>query len=279
LNFSLENNYAVLSDNVIPILARYGETKLNCTFDMPEYIEDCKLAASWYKEGYLPKDIAIMKDETKNAYFTDGKVFCKFDGMNPTTASGMSTDNVKYIQKQMTDAHYGITNLNGGQYTVSRTSKNPERSLMLLDAVHSDKTLNNILAYGIENKNYTKVSDNVVHILPNTGYDNSWQWAYPNNILNYLKDTDPPDKYDQLKKFADSCTPDPSTGFKFNTEKYNTVISATKTITGENLLINGVYADIDSRVAKVRKELQDCGFYSFMDDVQKAFDEWLASKK
>ena len=69
----------------------------------------------------------------------------------------------------------------------SFTGSYPARAMMFLNLLHTDKYLINLLNWGIENKHYKKVSDNVIDYAPGvdaktTGYSMNQSWMFGNQL-------------------------------------------------------------------------------------------------
>ena len=56
----------------------------------------------------------------------------------------------------------------GSMNAIPASCENPERVLMFMNRLYSDKALVNLLVYGIEGTHYTKVSDNIIDFAAGT---------------------------------------------------------------------------------------------------------------
>ena len=56
---------------------------------------------------------------------------------------------------------------------VSRTCQNPEVVMQFMELFNTDKYLHNLIVYGIEGKNYTKIDDNTIDPIRGSGYGNA----------------------------------------------------------------------------------------------------------
>ena len=62
----------------------------------------------------------------------------------------------------MSQPYLGTSDVNRVSWAVASTCKNPEKALEFLNLTYTDKDVINLIIYGIEGKDYVKVSDNVV---------------------------------------------------------------------------------------------------------------------
>jgi putative aldouronate transport system substrate-binding protein len=272
------DSYSALADDVIPIRAAGKSTKLSLRCDMPEFEEAFKMAVEWYKKGFLPKDAPTMNVSTQEALKKEGKVFVVDANVLPGMDKQSSNDKVTWVQVATEQAKLSNKDLGGSQNSISSTSKNPERALMFLNLVNTDKTLNNILAFGVEGKHYTKVSENVIKPIENSGYSHGWQWAYGNQLINFLKADESPNKWKDIEEFNKSCIADPNVGFNFKLDNYQQIVAATKAVNDTSYIGWGV-GEVEKELDKLRKGYTNAGTYKLLEDVQKAYDEWLKNKK
>ena len=128
--------------------------------------------------------------------------------------------------------------------------------------------LSGIVIYGIEGKHYTNVSDNVIKLIPNSGYDMSTnQWMIGNVYNAYTKDTENPDKYVELKNFDDSATVSAICGFRFVTEPVQAEIAACKAVEKqfETQIALGAI-DPTTVIDEYRKNLESSGINKIIND-------------
>lgn len=163
----------VTGDNSYGVEALAGTTKVMDLFEIPEIVNAMKMSRDWYQKGYIDKNAAT--DAATNSQKTaadkaDGKVFAYVGNTYPGVAALNSNDKVTWVQKQTTDAYTDLQDQRGSMNSISITSKNPERALMFLELVNTDPVVNNLIAWGIENKNYVVSSPGVIHQITDSNY-------------------------------------------------------------------------------------------------------------
>ena len=276
----LYSYYPVLADDVITLRAKRGTTKVEVLYDLPEYKEYALLMREWNIKGFIPSDRPIMQQNALNEFRNNGKVFLAEANNIPGDEEKRSNDKVRWVNLALQPPTLRNKDLGGSQNAVSATSKNPDRALMFLEYVNTDAYVNNLLAFGIEGKHYKKINTNTIEPIKDSGYSHGWQWAYGNQFLNYLKVGEDDKKWELYEQFNSKCIPDPNLGFYFNTEKWEHVINAQKTLINEYYLGYGIVKkSVDEDLAELKKRLKDIGFYDFRDAVQQAYDEWLKNNK
>lgn len=248
--------------------------------DVPEIMDDFKLAHRFYKEGLVKEDILTNYSDTTQR-LNNGQTFCALFPLKPGKVEETFGDSrYEFAQEFVTEARKGTTIGVSSMNAISSTSKNPARVARFLELLNTDKYLYNLVIYGIEGKHYTKVSDNVIKLIPNSGYDMSTnQWMIGNVYNAYTKDTENPDKYVELKNFDDSATVSAICGFRFVTEPVQAEIAACKAVEKqfETQIALGAI-DPTTVIDEYRKNLETSGINKIIEEVQKQINEFLADK-
>ncbi len=272
----------VTGDDTYGAAARYGDTKLLCPTETQEMADAYRLTRDWYLKGYVYKDAATEAasgDSSKSTSLqNDGLVFAYVSNLIPQQDANRSNEKVTWIQKELVKPRISAKDLGGSMNSISSTCRNPERALMFLELVNTDKTLNNLIAWGIEGTNYTIVSENVIHQDDKSDYVHTNQWVFGNQFLNYLKDTESPTKWDEFKSFNEKAVSDKSLGFVFTkADDIKTEIAAVRLAYSKTYLWSGCQ-DVDEELPKLIDQLKKAGVDTIISTVQTEYDAWLASK-
>jgi putative aldouronate transport system substrate-binding protein len=194
----------------------------------------------------------------------------------------MSNTNVKYVQKRMSEIYVDYEAPLGAMQTISRTSENKERALMLLDLMYTDKTLYNMVMYGIEGKHYKKISDNVVEQLPKNVYKNNGnQWQFANQLLCYLTKDDDPQKWAQMATYNRNAKPFITNGFVYSgVDKFKSEYTACANVAKEfgDALKAGV-SDSAKGIPQMTAKLKEAGMNKYLSDIQAELDKWVSANK
>jgi len=268
-------------DSAVPgeIYADKPDTKVFNRYETPEYMEKVRFLRKWYLAGYIDKD-AAAKTSTYDQKKKNGKYFAITAGTKPGADAEMSNDKVTWIQKPMTKIYSTDGNLSGAMNAISSTSKNKERALMLLELTYTDKELNNMINFGIENKHYVKISDNFIKLIPDSGYYFGAEWMFGDQTLNYLKEGEDPDKWKKFEEFNNQAVPFKSIGFSYDNSQWKNEYAAIKSIIqelGDPLDVGAI--DPEKYVPQLIEKLRKAGTEKYIPDIQAKFDEWLASKQ
>ena len=170
-------------------------------------------------------------------------------------------------------------------FGISKTSKDPERAMMFLNLLYTDKYLLNLLDWGIEGKHYVKVSDNIIDYpqgvdAASVAYNLNLPWMFGNQLNSYIWKTEDKDIWDQYKKFNDSAQKSTALGFVFDPEKVKNEVAATQTVITQfnGSLITGT-VDPDKYIPQFVAKLKEAGMQKIIDEKQRQLDEWAKTKK
>ncbi len=215
--------------------------------------------------------VSNMKNEVKRfVWKADGQPYAE-NGWGQALGREVVTSSI--VSPYVTNA-----STTGAMTAISATSKHPEKAMELINLVNKDSTLRNLLMFGIEGTHYEKVSDNQIKRDPNGPYSVT-SWAYGNLFDTYVLDSDPVDKWDAFEEFNQGAKTSTILGFKFDTEKVVTQMSAVSNTFKE--FIKPLYTgsvDTEETLEKLNKKLYDSGLEDIKVELQRQLDEWKKKK-
>lgn len=251
--------------------------KLVNIYATPEYKHYLDVVRGWYQKGYINKDAPTIKsvDDVTKA----GRAVVTYsNGLNPGTE--VSVSNNRYNSKPvvfapLTDflisSNPGIATVNA----ISATSKNPDRAMMFLNLLNTDKELFNTVAYGIEGKHYDKSGDNVIKIKQDGGYAPNSSWIYGDTFNGYLLDGQPADTFEVQKQTNESAKPTLVSGFKFDPSGLTTEIANVQSVLDEYCPgLNTGAVDPAKKLPEFLDHLQKAGLDKIIAEAQKQVDAW-----
>ncbi|RAU92346.1 ABC transporter substrate-binding protein [Paenibacillus sp. YN15] len=266
--------------NVPGAIAIGKDTTVFNQWDTPEIREIYELMRSWNQKGFFQKDPTTQTDAS--AYVKAGTLFAQWQSLKPGKDKEMSASrNYEFVQVDITTPYVAATGPAGAMTSISRTSKNPERAMMLLNLLHSDKEILNTLVMGIEGTHYTKVSDNVVKKTDQAAnYAPGINWKIGNQFLNYLYDNEDPQKWEKFQAYNKSAQVSPLLGFTYDATNVKNEESAIVNIYKEynDGLGTGVL-DPAKALPEYIEKLKKAGMDKVIAEKQKQVDEFLKNKK
>lgn len=243
-----------------------------------EDLDNYRLSSKWYKAGYIFKDAATAKMAD---YETKGQMAVIFHNvLKPGLEAEMKVKNsgnevvLVPLSDWFSNGYSATTN-----QAISRTSQNPDRAMMLLNLVNTDKALYNLLSNGLEGVHYDKVSDNVVKTKADSRYKPNMDWVFGSVFNAYLKEGQPADVWEQTKKVNATPNVNPVGGFKFNSDPVSTEIANLNAIRSEYKkgLTTGTL-DFDTTWPTYYEKLKKAGEEKYVAEVTKQFNEFLKNK-
>jgi putative aldouronate transport system substrate-binding protein len=276
--------YDVLGVGPGAISRAAGDTKVIDLFEQPDFMAGAKLMREWFLKGYINKDAASKKDMEYLAVKA-GKAASYGQSGKPGIAFQESRNCGKDVIYLPFDKPYMTTDdAASAILAVPNTATDPARSIMFGNLLFKDKYLVNLLNWGIEGKDYVKVSDNVIKYpdgmtAENSTYNLNMNWMMGNQLLDYTWNTDDPKLYDQYKPFNDSAERSKALGFSFDptnvkneVAQYDNVI---KQYTGA--LYTGA-VDPETTIPKFVAALKAAGMDKVIAEKQKQLDAFVAAK-
>lgn len=252
-------------------------------FESEEYKTYVSLMRDWYQKGYIRKDAATLKDVQadrkagKTASLNAGNI-------GPVGSNGDteidSSQNKEVYNVRLSQPYLMTSSIIATMTGISKTSKNPERAVMLLDLLFKDKQLYNMLAYGIEGKHYKKVNENTIEPIKDSGYAPGFEWEVGNVLNGYIQKGSDPTIWEATKKLNESSTPSPVLGFSFDPTSVKSEIAQTATVTAQYVaMLETGSSDPDKTLPEFIDKLKKAGSDKIIAEEQKQIDAWKAANK
>lgn len=236
-----------------------------------------KIKRDWYLKGYIDKN-AVSNTLDINTYKKAGTVFtyllgsCK-PGVDIEEKAKYGFDIIaRQAQAPVSSVGQVTATMNG----IPHSSSNPERAMMLLNLVNTDKYLYNLLNYGIENKHYKKIDANTIECFKDSRFNPGVAWGLGNQFNSYVQKGQPADVWEQTKKINASAISSPIETFSLNQEPIKTEIAQMQIADDKyrTIILNGA-ADPAETIAKRNKEFNvNDNMNKVAAEVQKQLDAW-----
>lgn len=253
--------------------------KVNFLEASPEYKQFVELMHSWFEKGYINEDASTVKqiDSSHNGTFAASIEYTMKPGYEAEIKAKNGGRDI--IGIPLTDVTTTRTSNIATLTAISRTSKNPERAMMLIELVNTDRELFNLLSFGLEGKHYEKLSDNIVKTNPNGGYTAS-NWVFGNVFNGYLIEGQAEDTWEVTEEWNQSAVVQPTFGFNFDdtaVKAENANVAAIRA-EYEPLLFTGT-VDPAEYLPEYIDKLKKAGVEKVHAELQKQLDAWVAEKK
>ena len=245
-------------------------------------VKELEVARDFYEKGYTNADAATNKDKVSDL-FKLGKVWLQRTVWKPGTDVEQSNaiDNIYEFVSNVIDEPLVTTDLTiGSMFAISRTSEDPERAMMVLNYMHTDPYVVNLMVHGIEAVHYTKVGDNRIELIPDSGYGSGGSgWVLGNQLINYLKPGQPDDQYTNWIKYNEEAKKSPLLGFVFDDREVKNEISQLEAIASEYISIrSGGVKDPVKLHDERNKKFEAAGIEKVKTELQAQITAWEATK-
>ena len=258
-------------------------------FETPEQEEHIRLMYDWAQKGYIDPDASLTSFDYNGTFGRgDFLAFAQPLKGNNIKASEMyaanATAEFECVEITMQPKCVVTTHAGGSMFGIPVTSKNPEAAMKYLNLMHSDATLVNLMLFGAEGVNYTKVNDQQVELTDQNWYGvHGGAWTVGNTKLQYVLTTEDPAKNELLQSYADDAVATASLGFRFVKDNVADQIAAVDQVIAEygNPLMCGAADpdDPDAGLEAMKAALADAGMADIIAEVQAQYDEWKAAQE
>lgn len=236
------------------------------------------------EDGIIREDVYTMGDDTAD-YKANKYVLWAGTAKPGGEAEISAAQGVEYIQLHSGSKDGGTPEYyrtaTGGMTTVlgmNYASKDPEAALEFLKVMWTDVDLYNMFVHGLEGEHYTKVGENRVEPIANSGYSRSgYAWGFGNQFNAWLLPGQADDVWEQTIKMNAGAKSINIPGFRNNTANVETEVAACKTVIAEYDLqwLNCKTEDeVKAWLTEFNQKLKEAGIETIVEDVQAQIDAW-----
>lgn len=187
----------------------------------------------------------------------------------------------KLAQLELNTKTIATSETAGSMLGISSTSQDQERAMMFINLLHTDVYLNNLLNYGIEGEHFVKLSENIIKPTEKTEkYNPSSNWMFGNQFLNYIWESEDPNKWNSFREFDQNAKTSPALGFVFDGEAVRAEVVAVVNVDCQyQTALESGSVDVDKVLPEYISKLEAAGIDKIIGEKQAQFDKYLASKR
>ena len=261
-----------ISDTGLKVINQYQDA---------DFVNKLKVLRKYYQAGYVPKDIAQKPDQVK---FNDNRLFCDIQEAGPNADAVYSGELGKPVVTRPAypgKAYATTGSVTGSMVAISSNSDNPERAMMLLTLINTDAYVRNLLAFGLEGKNYTKTGDTSISRTPAQAKDyTASPFSTGNMFILYTLNDQPKTMWADYKAFNDNLDKSPLLGFCFDPDPVKMEISSITGVMDEYTKeLNAGEVDVDKTIDSYVAKSKAAGLDKVLAEMQKQIDAWKAANK
>jgi putative aldouronate transport system substrate-binding protein len=275
----------------VVMLVERGTTNTICYYDAPEFVEWCERMKRWSDMGFWSKSVLANPDSTEPAdLFKEGVVFASL-----SMHLDRATDVGEATLKEHPDWEINVipySTWTGANYNTRTTqdltvipngSKNPERALMVIDKMMTDREYYDLTQYGILGLNYEFDENGAVSTanIDTTAHSFTVNlWALRNDDLKYPQFR----FWDGRKAFEEKYFPistfDPFDGFEVDLTEIQAEYAAIYQVRQEygEPLDWGLVNDVESAVETYKQKMKEAGIDRFKEEIDKQVVAFVESR-
>jgi putative aldouronate transport system substrate-binding protein len=245
--------------------------KVTNLLEDPAYLDMARYFRRWYQDGLTNPDAPLIDNIPLGQLLYLSQGWPSAYVGNWAASRGLQSA-VAYKLKEPAYTTESILNFN----TISANSKNKEASLKFLELLNTDQKLRDMLAYGVEGKDFQYVAPTVVRKLTDT-------WNIPHFetgtffIISTVENEGDP--WAEVLQQNESATRSAILGFAFDrTPVQNEFANCTTIWDRFNVDIKTGAVDPDVAIPQALAELRANGYDRIIAEAQRQVDAWLRTK-
>lgn len=268
-----------------PLGVKIGDPDLKVVnlYETPEMKSLLDTLREWYNKGIIRKDAATVTDTDGEK--ANGMYASMFGVNNPDTLVNQSRLwNCKpedLTMVPLSDPFLATGSIVATMTSIGQASKNEERAYMLYNMMYddNDSRLLNLLNYGVEGTHYTKVSDDLIELIPDSGFFIDCGWAYGNIFNSFRTNPEQPAWRPAGPDINNNAIVSDMLGFNMDPTTVKSELAQISSVMGELTpgLMTGS-ADVEPALAQLNEKLNKAGLDTVIKDVQAQIDAWKATK-
>lgn len=250
-------------------------------FESENFMEYVNLLRDWNQKGYLHSEENIAKKRDDAADVKNRLHILGVGGAyTPSTAVDLSTGAGYPASAYPVGTPILTTSgVIATMFAINRNSKNPERALMMLELINSDKELYNLISYGIEGTHYTMENGFMVKEGDAANkYNPSVPWMFGNVFNANVTKGMPADVWQQTDALNKSAKTSVLYGFTFDPTPVKNEISKCSAVIDEYKQSINLGLLNEAKYNEFLGKLEKAGSETIIAEMQKQIDAWKATK-
>jgi len=254
-----------------------GSYKVEPMLKHDRYVQYINLLRTWYEKGYIRKDIASIMDDSQER--TAGKYAVMVGTYKPGLAAEYLTrTGQEHVVIPVSEPVLGDGNAT--MTAISKKTKKPLEAIKLIELMNTDKTLYNLISFGIEGKHYSKIAENRIENVSSdkSGYIPNASWKFGNQFNAYLLPGQEDDVWKKTQQLNDRSYKNDLLGFVVNTDEIKNEISQCETVAKIYKVINNGSDTPKTYLDNYIKKMDEAGIEKICETIERQIKEFLLNK-
>lgn len=244
--------------------------------------------AEFYKKGYIRSDIASLEKNTLSfvkggEYTPNTSVIDVHNALTSNTAEMYSASSGVDISLIQIENEGYLSRGDATAMAIPYCADEPERAMMVLNALYTEPELYQLLIYGFEGEHYTDNGDGTI----TTDYGSQgtadsnyglWKWTVGTCKNSLVTQADVPGYYDELLEKEKDAIVSSFVNFTFDDSNVTDVIASLKAIDGEykSMIDNGYMGDEwESTLNRWIEERKAAGVDRLIEELQNQVNAYV----
>jgi len=260
-------------------------------YETQEQEDHIRLMYKWAQLGYISPDSA---KQDYNAVFGMGDFLAFTQPLKGNNIKSVEMYNAnknpdvpdfECTEIILQDKYKVTCQAGGSMFAIPKSSKKKDLAMQYLNLMHSDATLVNLMLFGKEDVNYTKVNDKQVELNPEANWYgmHGGAWTVGDTTLQYVLTSEDPAKNQLLQEYADDAPKTASFGFRFNKKPVRNTLKAVEEVVDKfqlPLMIGAVDPDDpELGIEAFRAALKEAGIDELKAEVEAQYENWSIETK
>ncbi len=233
---------------------------------------------NWYKAGYINQDAPVLQNI--NDLKSKGNVAVAIEFTSkPGGEIGEKANNGgnDVVYAPISDSYF--TGIASAIQVINKNSKNPERALMLINLLNTDKYLYNLICNGIEGKHYTKTDEQYIEPIENSGYAPNGDWVFGDQFNAYLKTGQAADTWEKTIELNNNAIVPASSGFQYSEDSIKAEVANINAVKNEfEAALETGAVDPNKELAEYIAKLKASGMEKVDQEIATQWEAFLKSK-
>ncbi|HHV10803.1 MAG TPA: ABC transporter substrate-binding protein [Clostridiales bacterium] len=254
-------------------------------FETEEYFEQCNRLYKWNQLGYISPD-ALTDSAGSTTLIPSGAAMAYALGLKPGIILQESTSNGRAISIFSVEGQEEYILPSGSfadmPWMINSNTEVPEAAMKLMNEFYTNPVLENLLCYGIEDKDYV-VDQDGFFTYPE-GEDATT--VYHPNVLPFMQNEfivgvwkgDEADVWEKTKAFNDGAIKSLAMGFSFDSSSVSSELTALNNVYEEyRYQVEYGFLDPATGIAEMVSRMKNAGLDTYIAEKQKQLDQWAAA--
>ena len=292
------NDWSGLENNAVAMrMAKLEDGTFDETvysiFETPEQEAHIRLMYDWQQKGYIDPETISYTDKGLG-YFGKGDFLVYTQALKGNNIKAVEMYNANWKPEYepwecteiiMQPKYIVTAHTAGSMFSIPTSTYDPDTAMKFLNMMHTDPILVNLMLFGADGVNYTRVNDKQVQVNPEAPWYNihAGAWTVGDVRLQYVLTDEDPEKNDKLIAFAAGVPETVCLGFRLNRRSLqaecDAVNAAVKEL-GNPLMCGAVDPDDPEKgLEALKTRLKEAGIDAIVESAAEQYTNWKKSQK